>query len=96
MSGDIVHLDDRGVVLRYADPGARRPHHDERTAQPGDLLRVAILKAERALVLLQTIAEHADINEYAQMRIEEALDDLHEALQIKRRQFGMYTEKSPS
>jgi hypothetical protein len=91
MSGDIVRLDDRGVLLRYPDPTVRRAHHDTRTAQPGDLLRVAILKAERALVLLQTIAEHADLNEYAVMRIEEALDDVYEALQLKRRECGMST-----
>jgi hypothetical protein len=91
VSRDIVRLDDSGVLLRYPDPTVRRAHHDERKAQPDDLERVAILRAERALILLQTIAEHADLNEHAVMRIEEALDDVYAALQIKRRQFGMYT-----
>ena len=87
-------LNDEGVVLDYPDPAERRLHHDERKSQPNDLERVAIIKAERALILLQTIAEHADLNEYAVMRIEEALDDVYEALQLKRRECGMHTTGS--
>jgi hypothetical protein len=94
MSGDIVRLDEHGVVLRYVDPTVRRAHHDSRAAQPDDLQRVAILKAERALTLIQIITQHADFSDYAISRLEDALEAIQEALQLKRRECGMYTESA--
>jgi hypothetical protein len=92
MSRDIVRINERGVILRYADPGARRQHHVERRAQHSDEQRVAVLKAERALIVLEVITECADLSDAALDRIDDALQDIYDALQLKRRQFGMYTD----
>jgi hypothetical protein len=88
---DIVRLDDRGVLLRYADPTVRRPHHNARQAQPEDQQRVAILKAERALAFIEIIAEHVELSDYALNRLEDALEDVYAALELKRKECGMCT-----
>jgi hypothetical protein len=92
VSGDIVRLNPDGVLLRYGDPSQRHALHDERKAQPDDLQRVAILKAERALTLIRIITEHAEFSDYALSRLEDALEEIYEALQLKRRECGMCTE----
>ena len=73
------------MVLDDADPGARRAHHDARQQQPEDMQRVAIIKAERALIVLETMVECADLSDVALDRIVSALQDVYDALQLKRR-----------
>jgi hypothetical protein len=89
----LIRRNSEGVLLRYSDPADRRPH-DERKVQGNDLQRIAILKAERALFLIQTITDHADFSDRAVARIEEALIDINEALQLKRQEYCMYVEVS--
>lgn len=89
---DIIRRNDEGVVLRYPDPAAKRAHHEQREVQPNDLERIAILRAERALIVLEVIMECIDLGEAALSRVDEALQDVYDGLQIKRRRYGMYTE----
>jgi hypothetical protein len=50
-----------GVLLDYGDPTAVKPHHIEQRPQSSDRVRCAVLRAEQALRLLETIAECLDI-----------------------------------
>ena len=86
MSG--VFRDSR-AVFDYIDPSMRRQHHDERKLQPSDRERTRLIKAERELLTLQIIADHLDLSDIALTRIADALEAIHLALQVRRRQYGM-------
>jgi hypothetical protein len=80
------------AVFDYVDAAARRPHHDERKAQPGDRERMRLLKAERELLTLQIIADHLGLSEIGMTRVSDALESIRLALQVKRREYGMQTD----
>jgi hypothetical protein len=56
----IERRNDEGVLLRY-HPSRMGSHHIEQRPQPSDRVRGAVLRAERAVRLLETIAECLDI-----------------------------------
>lgn len=93
MSAAVIHRNREGVLLRYADPGVRRPHHSERKVQPGDGERISVLKAEHALIVLQLIAQYAELSDLAMTRIDDALTEIYQALQLRRKTFGMNTRE---
>jgi hypothetical protein len=76
-----------GVILRY-DVSSRWPYHDQQKPQPSDLERTAVLKAERALILIELIATHA-LSDLAIRRVDDALHEIYAALQLKRLDYGM-------
>jgi len=78
-----------GVLLRYGDPGALRPHHAYERPQVSDRRRNALIKAEGELLALQIIADHLDLSGIARTRIADALESIRVALEVKRRDYGM-------
>jgi hypothetical protein len=88
--GDIIRRDHNGVLLFYADPSVMRPHHTSQRPQPSDRERIAVLRAERALIRLELIAQYAGLSSLALDRIDDALEDIYDALQLKRKRFDMY------
>lgn len=89
---DIIRRDHNGVVLRYVDPSVRRPHHTSRQPQPSDRLRMAILKAERQLHILEIIVEHLGVSEIGLERIFYALRTIECALSQARAELGLSAE----
>ena len=85
----MITRDRNGVVLRYADPSVRLPHHDTRQIQTSDRERMRLIKAERELLTLQIIADHLGLSEIGMTRVSDALEAIRVALEVKRRQIGM-------
>jgi hypothetical protein len=85
----VLRRDDHGVLLRYADPTVLRAHHVEQRPQVSDTRRIALIKAERSLLSLWVIAEHLNISDIGMMRIADELETIRNALEIKRRDYGM-------
>jgi hypothetical protein len=97
VSAAVIHRNREGVLLRYADPSVRRPHHSERKVQPSDRLRISILKAELEVRILWIIAEHLDeLSEIGQSRIADALRQIEAALNLARAELGLYVEEGCS
>jgi hypothetical protein len=82
----IYRRDQNGVQLRYAI--------DRRLAtraknQPSDRERMALLRAERELVILEIIFDHLELSGIAQTRLADALNAIYEALELKRPALGL-------
>jgi hypothetical protein len=61
----------------------------EHMPQPNDGARIAVLRAEHELAVLEIIAQHLDLSEIGLNRILDALDTIREALELKRPKLGM-------
>lgn len=85
----VIQRNHEGVVLRYADPTVLRAHHVEQRAQPTDLERMAVLKAEKGLTTIEIILDHLDVPDIARNRLDDALHAIYEALQLKRPRLGL-------
>ncbi len=85
---EVVGHDDSGVLLRYF-PDKLGRHHVEQRPQVSDRRRMALLKAERAVLTLWIIAEHLNISDVGMTRIADELQAIREALEVKRRDYGM-------
>jgi hypothetical protein len=80
---EIVRRNDDGVLLRYRTD-VRGPHHDAQRHWPSDRLRMAILRAERQVRMLEIIAEHLELSAVGADRIAFALRTIEAALTMAR------------
>jgi hypothetical protein len=81
------------VLLNYGDPSTRRAHHDQQGPQIGDRRRVALIRAERELVVLEIIVEHLDLSDIALTRIADALHAIRRALDLNRPACGLQPQQ---
>jgi hypothetical protein len=77
------------VVLDYADPSALRAHHVDQKPQPSDRDRIAVIKAERGLIVLEIIFDCLDLSDIASTRIDNQLRAIYRGLRVRRRSLGM-------
>jgi hypothetical protein len=85
-----VRRDGHGVLLRYPSHDVGRPYQTEQRPQVSDRRRIALIKAERALVWLQIIVDHLDVSDLGLTHIGDALESIRIGLEVKRRD-GMGT-----
>jgi hypothetical protein len=85
----VVRRNHEGVLLNYGDPTELRPYHVLQKPQPSDRERIAIIKAERGLIVLEIIFDCLDLSDIASTRIADELRAIYRALQVRRRRLGM-------
>jgi hypothetical protein len=85
----VIRKNREGVVLDYGDPGAAHRHHADYKHHPDDPQRLALIAAEREVLTLRVIAEHAEFSEIAMTRITDALNIIQRALELKRPDVGL-------
>lgn len=78
-----------GVILVYGDHGQPHPYHTETRPHISDSRRIALLKAERELLVLRILADHLDLSDIALTRINDSLEAIRLGLEVKRRDYGM-------
>lgn len=84
----IFRRDQNGVVLRYY-PDRLGAHHKQRVLHAPDSQRLALIKAERELVILEIIFDHLELSGVAQTRLADALNAIYKALELKRPKLGL-------
>ena len=82
----IYRRDQYGVQLRYMIDA---PLRVTRTIQPADRQRIALIKAERELAILEIILDHLELSGIAQTRLADALNSIYLALELKRPALGL-------
>lgn len=91
---DIIQRNDEGVVLRYADPSVLRPHHSEQRPQVSDRRRNALIAAERELLTMAVIFDYLDLSGIARTRLDDGLQRIRRALNIRRSDYSMAVDKA--
>jgi hypothetical protein len=83
----IERRNDAGVLLRY-EVGGRHAFQDQLKFQPSDRLRMALMRAEREVQMLETIAEHLELSVAGVDRIAFALRSINAALTMAREEIA--------
>lgn len=78
-----------GVILDYADPSVRRAHHVKQRPQVSDSRRNDLIAAERELLTMSIIFDHLELSGIARTRLDDGLERIRRALNLKWRACGM-------
>jgi hypothetical protein len=90
----VIRKNREEVLLDYGDPSDLGRHHSELKHQPDDRKRMALIAAEREILTLRIIAEHAEFSDIAMTRIVDALTTIQRALKLMRPSLGLHVYKA--
>ena len=94
MSETAIYRRDRhGVILRYE---VDRPLPSSVKSQASDRARIALIRAERELAILEIIFDHLELSDLARTRLASAVDAVYRALEVKRPALGLAKSADPA